>query len=228
MLEVLIAERELLREELRDLKGCQVRYFSIAITSTGVLTAVSTQFVEDNAVASLFLAPLLILLPCWWIFFDKATTITRIVGYVRVLETMIIDMAAKRPSLFDYVGWENALRLARQSPERSPTPPITALWRSMTGLLRVGSLLWRPTVHRYWIVNWLTFLLLSSLCVGLSLSVGGHEAGLPVAAAVLVSGFAGATANQVIQLTSAEGIYTYDHNEVMWRSLLSTSRGSDT
>jgi hypothetical protein len=36
--------------------------------------------------------PLVVLIPCWWGFFDKAKTITRIVGYIRILEGILLDL----------------------------------------------------------------------------------------------------------------------------------------
>lgn len=87
---ILLQEHGNLRQELHNLKSCQITFFSLAITSTGLLLGLGSHFISERVPASLiFLSPLVIILPCWCIFFDKATTITRIVGYYRVLEQMI-------------------------------------------------------------------------------------------------------------------------------------------
>ena len=102
-------EREQLRSELAFLKSCQIRYFELAIIAAGAVLAVVGQL-GDKANPVVFLAPLVVVLPCWWVFFDKATTITRIVGYSRLLEGML-----RRPGddTFAYIGWENALAAFR-------------------------------------------------------------------------------------------------------------------
>ena len=116
---ILSKERELLRAEIQTLKHCQIQYFAITITATGVVLGLAEKLggsvqklgIEPGR-SLVYLAPLAIILPCWTIFFDKATTITRIVGYSRVLEQLLTGQA--RAKNCKYVGWENALREFRK------------------------------------------------------------------------------------------------------------------
>ena len=90
-LNVLQEEQKLLRNEISQLKGCQLQYFTLTVTGTATLFGLAAMSQNPMVIGVAFLAPLAIILPCWWIFFDKATTITRIVGYYRVIERMIAE-----------------------------------------------------------------------------------------------------------------------------------------
>jgi hypothetical protein len=76
-----------LREEMRDLKTCQVQFVTFSVTGTGVLFGL-VALTQNKLQGVSYLFPLTILLPSWLIFFDKAKTITRIVGYYRILEKL--------------------------------------------------------------------------------------------------------------------------------------------
>jgi len=88
---MLLNEYNALREELRNLKSCQITFLNISITTTGLLIGFLEKSVGENTTSTIYLAPLVIILPFWLVFFDKATTITRIVGYMRILENFIIQ-----------------------------------------------------------------------------------------------------------------------------------------
>src|SRR5262249_17478211 len=93
-----------LRDELRELKRCQLQYFTLTVTGTGAILGLA-RIAGGNGTASVrvsALAPLTIILPCWCIFFDKATSITRIVGLLRYFEAQLRDHAEPRI----YVGFE--------------------------------------------------------------------------------------------------------------------------
>jgi hypothetical protein len=87
------------------------------------------------------------------IFFDKATTITRLVGYQQSLECIRAQVGAP----MRYVGLENALALMRANEAildakldyRTPNSP------TLLGLLLLR------TRNRYWMINWYTFAILS-------------------------------------------------------------------
>lgn len=146
--EIISRERDILRSELRDLKNCQVRYFSISITATGIILGYAFESGVVNLPNVICLAPLFILLPSWLIFFDKATTITRIVGYVRIIEYIL---SHENQTVYRYVGWENALDEFREKQKVSFSDAMRGLWKLVT--LR--------TTHRYWMITWATFLALS-------------------------------------------------------------------
>ncbi|HHJ19552.1 MAG TPA: hypothetical protein ENJ84_06950 [Gammaproteobacteria bacterium] len=106
--EIMLKEKDFLRAELQHLKHCQLKYFSLSITVTGVIFGVGAKL-ESSFDGAIFLAPLLVVIPCWWIFFDKAKTISRIVGYYRVLEELV-----NGSECYKYIGWENSLEKFRQ------------------------------------------------------------------------------------------------------------------
>lgn len=196
----LLNEQTILRAELRQLKKCQLQYFLLTITGTGVLLRAGDIFSpgKDTMPAPyVYLLPLIIILPCWWTFFDKATTITRLVGYMRLLED---ELAKKKPR---YTGYENALNRFRRvedqgkkipgnaqrnaaqgEEEAAPDPPDETIWKKISrilskwwnvilgnlgrffyGVWRVIKLFMLATRHRYWMINWYTFFILSLLCL---------------------------------------------------------------
>jgi hypothetical protein len=87
MEERLREELSFLREELKELKKCQLHYFTLSVGGTGAVFGFLSKFDSGESLKGLILlAPLAILVPCWWTFFDKATTITRLVGFTRRVE----------------------------------------------------------------------------------------------------------------------------------------------
>jgi len=164
IIEILLMEREILRRELQDLKNCQVRYFSLSIAATGVLFGLGSDLFMENAPTILFLVPLIIILPCWWIFFDKATTITRIVGYTRLLEAIITSL---NKTDYYYIGWENALdkfRIERDKIQKGKPLYKKLADKFLNILAGCRILITFKTTHRYWIINWYTFFGIAVLC----------------------------------------------------------------
>lgn len=110
-------ELKLLRQELNNLKECQLKYFTFSLTATGIILGLIAKF--DQLPGILFLLPLTILIPSWTVFFDKAKTITRIVAYYRILETIIfndisfVHTLMEEGKKFRFVGWENSLMYFR-------------------------------------------------------------------------------------------------------------------
>lgn len=125
----------------------------------------------------LLLAPLIVILPCWWIFFDKATTISRNVGYARIIEEMIAEYPEGR---YRFLGFEQSLAAYRSAKDSGKIAVIRTPKGSAPGGPRITGVRhwivnWLPFFpwgarYRYWIVNWLTFFALSALCCFLSLS----------------------------------------------------------
>ncbi|MCX9078662.1 MAG: hypothetical protein OIN84_11885 [Candidatus Methanoperedens sp.] len=155
-------EYSMLRQELQNLKNCQITFLTYAVTATGVLLglAVNLQKADTQGnppmLGAFYLIPLTILLPFWWVFFDKATSITRIVGYFRLIETAILDHEF-RPK---FIGWENSLTEFRKWFGKTGEKP-----ESPQDGTRVFFLL---TPHRYWILTFYTFGGLSLLCLLIS------------------------------------------------------------
>jgi hypothetical protein len=229
------AEIDHLRQDLRDLKRCQVQYFAFSVTSTGAILGLAASLPSPYMRGLSMLAPLVILLPCWVIFFDKATTITRIVGYQRVLEHLLIDPV---PPKYRYIGFENALaefraaEAARPSSPRASIPPrqdSDPIKPSLWGMIFLRAR------HRYWMVNWYTFAALSLLSCLVSYSfltespfVLNAPLGIRFEAPertlwagtgfILVLAFMAYTFRMVYRLT--RGTYSYDETTVTWQRIL--------
>jgi hypothetical protein len=146
---------ELVRMEIGELKRCQVQYFSLSVTATGAIVSLAAVVTTPAMRGVALLAPLVLLLPCWMIFFDKATTITRLVGFQRAIESCL---KRRSPALSWLLAWETAFGEFRQAQDegRLPSPPTLPI----KALLNVFFL---TTRHRYWMLNWYTFCALSVL-----------------------------------------------------------------
>jgi len=227
LVDTLIREINALRADIRDLKRCQVQYFTLSITGTGGILGLAGILKGPTLEGAVLLAPLAIILPCWLIFFDKATTITRIVGYQRVLEQLLRDPPQEK---YSHIGYENALAKFRAEEHKAwaeirqsnPTPNVFALL-----LLR--------TRHRYWIVNWYTFAILSWVCwVGafsrrtggsfefhlpLGIRLAGPEVTLWVGAAFLMVAMCSVYTFTVI-VSLIRGRLSYDACAAIWNKIL--------
>jgi len=157
-------EKKMLAKDLRELKHCQVQYFTISITGAGMLLGLAAILKGPTLAGLALLTPLVIILPCWFIFFDKATTIARIIGYLRILEDRLWNGAREG---YTYKGYENGLADYRENEtkfwkeisEEIEKDPKKALPKS-----DFWKMLLLKTRHRYWMLNWYTFALLSFVC----------------------------------------------------------------
>jgi hypothetical protein len=212
---IIVKERELLKNELQALKHCQVQYFALGVTATGVALGLADKLGTESSSRLIYYAPLLIVVPCWTIFFDKATTISRIVGYSRVLETVIAGETKYR-----YLGWENALRSFRDRETQDARKTIVQDLRDMIAHLpgAVCLLLDFRRQHRYWIINWTTFFGLAAGSMLLALFYGGGLTGAWCFFGIL---FLLATLHNADILWSLmKGKYSYDQREALWREVL--------
>lgn len=161
-LDILRDEREHLRFELRELKNCQVRYFSLTVSGTAAFFGLASLSKIQNILPLMLLAPLIIILPCWWIFFDKATTITRMVGYYRILEEMI----RQYPNFpYPYLGFENAIDYYRHKDNDETWKDFKKDRQSLPNKSKEKT---KYTRHQYWNINFYTFAALGFLCIVLS------------------------------------------------------------
>jgi hypothetical protein len=204
-------ELKMVRQELRDLKRCQVQYFILSISATAAILGFGKDVANDIWGGLTPLAALIVLLPCWWIFFDKATTITRNVGYACIIESLI---DSHPQPVHCHIGFENALLQYRQEDNDRPNWPDQ---RWPAGFFKTMSFRVR---HRYWIVNWYTFAVLSFLCC---ITAAVHvrsplEILIVLIAASLVIISAIATI-QIIGLITI-GKYSYKANKEFWQSIL--------
>jgi hypothetical protein len=137
----------MLRQELHSLKTCQFAFLTTAFTTTGVLLGFLAKFGSAEYADFVFLAPLVVILPCFCFFFDKASTITRIVGYYRILE----DISGNTR----FVGWENSLYKSRNKDEKIPLDFFSLIKRIV--------LVKKP--YGYWSLAFNTFLTLILICI---------------------------------------------------------------
>jgi len=194
-----LRELDTLRHELNNLKRCQFDAVKISIGATGVLLGLAVNAASNASLPYLgayYLIPLTVLLPFWWIFFDKATSITRIVGYHRIVENVVLHrgVLAKAP------GWENALALFRtrqQAGELRYQPESDAedqaVSKQRKRLRQFIALTLLGTTKRYWILVYYIYFATSVLCIVLSLrTTTGFElsAGLLVMSASLLGAIA--------------------------------------
>jgi len=93
-----------LRMELGHLKTCQNASIAVGITGSGIILALLKDGSFDNISCLLVFLPLLILFPFWLLFFDKARTISRIVGFLQIQELLM-----SRRSDLGLIGWQSAI-----------------------------------------------------------------------------------------------------------------------
>ena len=231
---------EHLRNDLRDLKRCQVQYFVLSITATGALLGLTGNCVCDNYQRLVVLTPLGLLIPCWLIFFDKATTITRIIGYQRVLEELLCEATRRgtpdigKPEWF--IGFESAVAHFRWMQDKGDLDKLETEHK-----VRFRKVLALKTRHRFWMLNWYTFCVLSLLCCGLGYTSGGDkvyslsvpppfsstlelsERDISLLALGVVLAVAFYTFVVVVQLV--QGSHSMDHNSQAWRLVLENPPG---
>jgi len=161
--ELLYKEHAMLREELNNIKQAQLWFINFSVGSAGAMGVLFSIGVKEHSpipVSIACLIPLTILLPSWHLFFDKAVTLTRIVGYLKVLEKIIV-----RPDLVkNFPGWENALVIFRARQELLQQKETAD--KSSKENRRFSEL--RRTSERYWWTCYVIFCTLSWLCILLS------------------------------------------------------------
>jgi len=218
-LNVLSNERNILRSEILSLKQCQVHYFWGSVTAAGALLGLGSKLGSQDSSTLFYLAPLVIILPCWLIFFDKATTITRIVGYSRLLEYLIINPIDID---FAYIGWENALSLfrSRNLPKPGFGELLKRFFKYLTDILKAIPLLFSfKSAHRYWSLNWLTFFGVSTFCwsLGFFFARPGNVSLLILFGILL---FISSLHNLYLLKNLINGKFSYNSNEETWKNIL--------
>ena len=131
-LSIIRADLDAVRGDLRELKKCQVQYFILSVGATAALLGLGTateRFVPGQII---LLAPLAVVLPCWLIFFDKATTITRNVGYARVLELLVAGQGSGPKT---HLGFERSLAKYRKAENKAEIPLTKPKLRETVSIL---------------------------------------------------------------------------------------------
>ena len=210
--ELVLKERELLKAELQSLKSCQVQYFSFGITATGVIFGLAEKS-STQSPGVIYLIPILILVPLWSVFFDKAASVTRIVGYIRILERILIDEKA-----YIYIGWENALKNYRNEEESSRA---AILVEPFVVAIRAFSAIWLLVdfrrKHRYWAINWMSFFGLGLCSLYMAHLRGVEREYLWLFGAVFT---VASIHNAEVLWCLVWGQYEYDRREQSWSKML--------
>lgn len=212
-------EHSMLRDELHELKDCQLRYFTLSVTATGALLTIAFNLVSgDLFLGTAYLLPLTILIPSWWIFFDKATTITRIVGYYRNLEKLILETHSA-----NFVGWENSLEIFRVDQQKGRLK-IKSTEGEGSLIISLFRLMLLQTPHRYWMLVHYTFSGLAALCLILSYDQWENSIYLYIATAIVITS---AIWNVVLIWQLVWGRYSYTANEEFWVEILHISNSNE-
>jgi hypothetical protein len=157
-----------LRNELGHLKTCQTALVVLGITGSGVFLGLISPTDElSNYIPFVLLIPLLILLPLWIIFFDKARTIARIVGFLRVQETL-----AKQNSETGLIGWESAMKkywtVRDEYDELNYDDVFESAKESQKDNVKQNKIRESIINSTYWSTVYLLFFLFCIICLGMS------------------------------------------------------------
>jgi hypothetical protein len=119
----------------------------------------------------IYLIPLIIIFPIWLIFFDKATTISRIVGYYNILEQILNGVHPETK----YIGWENSLQTLRGF-KRNQEKCIKKihgkilLWDDLSFEKKLfyfmrTMFIPRPSINQYRRIVYMGFFIISLMCI---------------------------------------------------------------
>jgi hypothetical protein len=219
------SEWESLRKEQEFLKRCQLQYFLFSITVVGLFIGLSHLHGDDTKKIMeeqgwLFLTPLIVTIPCWWIFFDKCKTIARLVGYLRILEELSLTKSPHDLKL--YIGWERSIGFFR-------TDYTSDQMRRNKNVFSYGKngrrlrLLFFYSAHKYWIAHFYCFFLTSLICLLLARNCAFTNTVLYGASVVAVILIALNTFNLLDRLIF--GMNSYDAHEEKWWDILEVQAG---
>jgi len=218
--ELIYEEHSKLKDELRDLKKCQITFLTFSVTATAIILGFIVKLSPSDTQGVFYLSPLIVLLPAWCVFFDKATTITRIVGYYRILEMLILEKCSAN----NFVGWENALSGIRNAGSEELEIKKCAVKKLNTKewLNFFNVFTFRKQPHRYWALVFSIFFWLSLLCLFLFLIYNPIEEPFMLLFAIFIASLilyiTFINLNLVFELIY--GYHSYDANEYFWRKYL--------
>jgi hypothetical protein len=203
------------------------------VTTTGLIlgffgknyTLQNSNFLPGTNVSSglIWLLPLVVLLPAWWIFFDKATTITRVVGYFRILEKLILWKVEtnNRNTRVNFVGWESSLAIFRRE-ESAIYKEIYKKPENATENTKKSRPFFFKRINHYWVMIYCIFLFLSLICLVIALfniTWGNlyHIMVIIFAGVIIVFSI---VCNILTLWRLCEGKYSYNSNEKIWERIL--------
>lgn len=144
-----------LRTELGHLKTCQTTLFVCICTGFCLFFGVISK-TNDLSLSNLFLIPLILILPLWIIFFEKARTISRIVGFLRVQEKLYMYH-----SPCAVVGWESAMREYKRKKKTWDDRYFDHMFEETDNMKS-------PISSVYWFTVFCTFSLMAIICLIMS------------------------------------------------------------
>src|SRR3989304_5540960 len=202
-------EQTLLRSELQELKKCQLQYFITSVGGSGLILGFQSFIPNGGCLKVLsIMSPLVIIIPCWWTFFDKATTITRLTGYMRVMERQLSK------DVFNSIGYERGLSFFRKQEELDAGTQNRKKCTFKILTLR--------TRHRYWTINYYTFFVLSFYFLVLpfatTINRNSQEGIVATLAHVLMATIFVYSSKRILSILNdlIDGRYSYDVVEKFW------------
>lgn len=147
-----------LRNELSVLKTCQNQMIFFGLTGSGIILTLIDK-IGTAYWSGIYLIPLILLLAFWIVFFDKSRTISRITGFLRVIEREAINQKTDR-----LIGWENAMKWYWHHKE---SWDITQERISIISENIKHNKNKRVFKSIYWFTVYVVFFLLSLICIAL-------------------------------------------------------------
>lgn len=215
MKEIVAKEMKALRDELARLKNCQMTFQTVPITTTGLILAFGLRSSEMSLLKYISLFPIIIILPSLLIFFDKATSITRITGYIRLLENFLIKDIYEK-----YIGFDNSLREWRKKVDdpQFQKDIKQSMQNENISIFR----------HAYWLISFIIYNSLSLICLLFSLFFYykfPEKQGTQliylfsiIFAFIVVIVFITLSWHRVLMLT--RGRFSYNKREITWKKIL--------
>jgi len=145
-----------LRAELGHLKTCQTSLLIFSSAGAGIFIGLLRNESGYIHPAYLLLFPLIFLLPLWIIFYEKARSIARIVGFLRVQEKLYMFK-----STLAVIGWESAMKKYWSKKDTWDN-------RILDDHFTIESSKKTATTSIYWFSVYCTFLILIVTCLVLS------------------------------------------------------------
>jgi len=173
-------------------------------------------------VGSVALLPLVIILPAWWVFFDKAVSVTRMASYLRITERAISGEDVR------FIGWERAVERFRQEYARERSllkKSAPNRWHKFFGLSVVRSFihslmgLVRSSTSRYWALVYCSFGGASLLCFGVGAFMSNNTLSRRAVTVLILalSLFLWTALFNLRQLTMlVGGLHSYKESEKRW------------
>jgi hypothetical protein len=209
-----------LRKEQEFLKNCQLRYFILSITVGGLFGGL-IRISQDQLQTSLdkypwvFFSPLLISIPCWWVYFDKAKTIARIVGYLRILEELMLSADTTNQTKFK--GWERSLGDFRKEYSKGTLKRNDNIY-NFSPLKQFLLVISFRSTHKYWTMHFFAFSVISLVCVILGAGARDQSPNIYWAVVAIFAIVFVVTFRILVKLIFGRNSY-YAHEQA-WRKIL--------